>query len=219
MPTEPISNAALLTLAQWFSPSFPVGAFSYSHGLEWAVQVGDVQDATDFQAWLTAVLRHGAGRNDVILLAEAYRAATQNELLEIDALARALSPSSERLLETSQQGAAFARTVSDIWQVDLPDLPYPVAVGAAASALDVPLAQTAQMFLHAFASNLTSAAIRLIPLGQTQGQECLNTMAECINQTVTMAIGQTLDDLGSTAFAIDIASMCHETQYSRMFRS
>ena len=220
----PIDTAALLTLTQWLSPAFPVGAFSYSHGLEWAVETGDVTDAPSFQDWLAAILTDGAGRNDAILLVAAYRAHSTalpeiDALTEIDALARALAPSRERLMETRQQGAAFAGTASDIWPVALPGLTYPVAVGAAARAMGLPLAQTLAMYLHGFAGNLTSAAIRLIPLGQTTGQAALATMTPICSQVAEQAQAQTLDDLGSCAFMADIASMKHETQYSRLFQS
>lgn len=219
MPTDDLTQNALLTLAQWFSPSFPIGAFSYSHGLEWFVQAGDVRDVNSFQVWLGDVLQHGAGRNDVILLAEAHRAQCVARLTEIDALASALSPSAERLLETVGQGTAFARTASDIWGLDLAELTLPVAVGAAAKALGIPIDPTARLFVQAFAGNLTSAAIRLVPLGQTEGQKCLANLSECIKLTAAEGLGQTINDLGSAAFLIDIASMRHETQYSRMFRS
>lgn len=219
MPIDTFDETALLTLAQWFSPSFPVGAFSYSHGLEWAVHVGDVSTVNDFQTWLSDAITCGSGRNDLILLAETYRAGPDAHLDELDALARALCPSAERLLETCQQGAAFSQAVSGIWTLDLGDLTYPVAVGAAARRAHLPLDQTARFFLHAFAGNLTSAAIRLVPLGQTEGQTALAALTPLINETATLALSQTRDHLGSTAFLIDIASMRHETQYSRMFRS
>lgn len=215
MPTDP----ALLTLTQWLSPAYPVGAFSYSHGLEWVVEAGDVADARSFDGWLTDILRHGAGRTDAILLAEAYRATTSDMLREIDDLARALAPSRERLAETTLQGAAFAQTTGDIWPLPVGEATYPVAVGAAARALDLPLAQTLTLFLHAFAANLTSAAIRLVPLGQTEGQAVLAATAPLCADIAEAAQDSTLDDLGSSCFMADIASMKHETQYSRLFRS
>ncbi len=216
MPTD---HAAQLTLMQWLSPAYPVGAFSYSHGLEWVVQDGTVHDAASFQDWLRQVLTHGSGRNDAILLAAAWSAADDTALQEIDVMARALSPSRERALETEAQGAAFARTTSDIWPTALPDLCYPVAVGAAARAMDLPVRDTLLYYLHGFAGNLTSAAIRLVPLGQTEGQAALAAMSSLCAEIARDAMTATLDDLGSCTFAADIASMKHETQYSRLFRS
>lgn len=215
MPTD----IALLTLTQWLSPGYPVGAFSYSHGLEWAVETGDVTDAASFSEWLNDILQHGTGRNDAILVASAHRAQHARELDEIDALARALAPSKERLMETDLQGAAFASTTADIWAVPAAPYVYPVAVGAAANGLNLPLETTLALFLHAFAANLTSAAIRLVPLGQTEGQATLAALAPLCAQIAQQAQGQTLDDLGGCTFLGDIASMKHETQYSRLFRT
>jgi urease accessory protein len=216
MPTD---APALLTLAQWLSPAFPVGAFSYSHGLEWAVEAGDVTDAGSFQAWLGDILVFGTGRNDAILLVAAYRAGDRPALQQVDELARALAPSRERLAETALQGAAFARTVCDIWPLELPDLTYPVALGAAARLAGLPLADTALFYLHGFAGNLTSAATRLVPLGQTEAQAALAAVAPVCKTLADQAQDQSVDDLGACTFMADIASMKHETQYSRLFQS
>lgn len=218
-PTAMPTDIALLTLTQWLSPAYPIGAFSYSHGLEWAVETGDVTDAASFSDWLHDILKHGAGRNDAILLASAYLAETASQLDEIDTLARALAPSRERLMETDLQGAAFATTTADIWAVPASPCVYPVAVGAAARGLDLPLGTTLTLFLHGFAASLTSAAIRLVPLGQTEGQATLAAMAPLCAQIAQQAQGQSLDDLGGCTFLADIASMKHETQYSRLFRT
>ena len=214
MTTDPI-----LTLAQWLSPAFPVGAFTYSHGLEALVDAGTVHDADSFSAWLTHTLQHGASQNDVILLAHAYNADTVEELAEIDSLARALAPSAERLLETDQQGAAFARTAAAIHDLDLSTLTYPVAVGRAAQLQNLPLRDTARLFLHAFAANLTSAATRLVPLGQTESQATLTAVTPLCQDVADHAVTLSLDDIAASTFASDIASMRHETQYSRLFRS
>ncbi len=214
MTTDPI-----LTLAQWLSPAFPVGAFTYSHGLEALVEAGTVHDAASFLAWLIDTIQHGAGQNDVILLAHAYNAGTVEELTEIDTFARALAPSAERLLETDQQGAAFARTAAAIHDLELSTLTYPVAVGRAAHLQTLPLPDTARLFLHAFAANLTSAATRLVPLGQTEAQATLTAVTPLCQDVADQAVTLSLDDIAASTFASDIASMRHETQYSRLFRS
>lgn len=213
-----ITDTALLTLAQWLSPAYPVGAFSYSHGLEWAVEAGQVRDADTFRCWLADILSHGTGRNDAILLACAYRA-DPGALRDLDDLARAFAPSRERLLETTAQGAAFCRTTAAIWGDDMPDLTYPVAVGYAARAHDFPLRQASAMYLHAFAGNLTSAAIRLVPLGQTEGQAVLTALTPLCQSIAGDTEHMTTDDLGGSVFLADIAAMKHETQYTRLFRS
>ncbi|WP_132460483.1 urease accessory protein UreF [Rhodovulum marinum] len=215
MPTD----AQVLKLAQWLSPAYPVGAFSYSHGLEWAVAAGEVADAAALRDWLADVLAHGAGRADAIFLAAAFNAPGAEALAGVDALARAFQPSAERLLETTAQGAAFAKVTADVWPADLPALTYPVALGRAARLHDLPLVLTARMYLHAFTSNLVSAAIRLIPIGQTDGQRVLTALTPLCETVAEAATAETPDDLSSTAFLADIASMHHETQYSRLFRT
>lgn len=209
-------EADLLTLSQWLSPAYPVGAFAWSHGLERAVGRGDVVTAGDLQDWLACVLEQGAGRSDAILLCAAYGA---DDVAPIAELAAALAPSQERRMETLQQGAAFAATTRDVWDIDLPDMAYPVAVGHAAALVGLPMPPTAQMWLQAFVSNLIQAAQRLMPLGQTEGQRILATLAPVCIAVGTQASTATLDDIGSATFAIDTASMQHETQYSRIFRS
>lgn len=176
-------------------------------------------DSQEFCNWLSAMLLDGAGRNDAILLVAAYRALGREPLAEIDALARALAPSRERLTETAQQGDAFGRTTCAIWPVSLQSLTYPVAVGAAARAMNLPLADTLLMYLHGFASNLTSGATRLVPLGQTAAQAALAAVAPLCFDIAARAQTQTIDDLGACTFLADIATMKHETQYSRLFQS
>ena len=210
--------AAVLTLAQWFSPSFPIGAFSYSHGLETAIAEGHVTDAAGVEHWVADILRRGAGRNDAILLVAGYDA-DATALAAHDALARALAPSQERLLEADQQGAAFARTVRDVWGHDVPDMVMPLAVGAAAGRQGLPLALTVETYLHSFAANLVSAAVRLVPLGQTEGQKVVLRLKSVIAEVAALALTQTIDDIGAATFAADISAMRHETQYARIFRS
>lgn len=218
--TDMIPTPHLVTLFQWLSPAYPVGGFSYSHGLEWAVHAGDVTDAAAFQEWLADILAYGSGRNDALLLAAAWRAADTTELALVDATARALAPSTERLLETTAQGAAFVNTTADIWAMELPTLCYPVAVGRAARLIGVGLDQVLPLFLHGFASNLTGAAMRLVPLGQTEAQRVLAGMTPLCDLIAQEAMaGSGLDDLGGSAFLADIAAMKHETQYTRLFRS
>lgn len=206
----------LLTLTQWLSPAYPVGAFAWSHGLERAVGRGDVVTAQDLQDWLTSVLAQGAGRSDAILLCAAHGADDVGPIAE---LASALAPSRERRAETLQQGTAFAATTRAVWNVDLPDMAYPVAVGRAAGLIGLPVLPTAQIWLQSFASNLVQAAQRLMPLGQTEGQRILAALMPVCIDVGTQAATSTLDDIGSATFAVDTASMQHETQYSRIFRS
>lgn len=208
----------LLTLTQWFSPAFPVGAFAYSHGLEWAIDVGDVTSAEQVSAWVSDVLRHGAGWNDSLFITAGYHSGT-DDLAEIDAMSRAFAASAERLKETRLQGAAFCDVTGAIWAVELKGLTYPVAVGRAARLQGLPLDLTNQIYLQAFVSNLAAVAMRLVPLGQTEGQRLIRDLTPLCCTIAEAAANATLDDLASSSFMTDIAAMKHETQYSRIFRT
>jgi urease accessory protein len=221
-----------LTLARlmtWLSPAFPVGSFSYSHGLEWAVETRAVGDCATLGDWIEDILIHGAGRTDAIFLAEAWRALAANvssKLCEVAELAAAFAPTAERRLETLAQGSAFLAAVTAVWphpRIGEPgareEIAYPVAVGVCAAAHGLPLAETTQAFLQAFAGNLVSAGVRLIPLGQTDGLRAIARLEPLIPRIAASALGATLDDIGGIAVAADIASMRHETQYTRLFRS
>ena len=213
-----MTPADLHKLTQWLSPAFPVGAFSYSHGLEWAISVGEITDAGNLRDWLRDILEHGTGRNDAIFLAHAYRASAE-ALAEIAELAEAFNPAAERLLETSAQGAAFAKVVNAVWGDEMPPMPYPVAIGAAARAHGLPLPETTSLYLHAFLANLASAAVRFMPLGQSEGQAVVAALSTLIEPVVTEALAATLDDLGGSAFRADMAAMLHETLPTRIFRT
>jgi urease accessory protein len=217
MPIEAAPDPGLI-LAQWFSPGYPTGAFAYSHGLETAVASGAVQGAAALRHWIGAVLRHGAGRNDAILLAAAWRA-DPAALAGVEALAQALAVSAERLEEARAQGAAFARTTALIWGLDLPALTYPVAAGRAARLLGLPLDPVLRHYLMAVAANLVSAGVRLIPLGQTEGQAALAGLAGPIEGLALEARDGDTETLGGAALAADIAAMRHETLDVRLFRT
>jgi urease accessory protein len=221
---------AELPLLVWLSPAFPVGAFAYSHGLEWAAEAGDVVDAATLDAWLGDLLRFGAPRSDAVLFACAFRAvcaADWRELSDINALAVALAGSAERRLETSAQGGAFVSAMRAAWPCPaLSRLPaagdpvaYPVAVGAAAAGHGLDLELSLQAFVLSLIANLVSAAVRLGAIGQTDGQKTLAGVLPDVRRVAREAAGAGLDDLGSCAFRSDIAAIRHETQYSRLFRS
>jgi urease accessory protein len=223
--------AALYRLMTWLSPSFPVGAFSYSSGIEWAVEAGDITDAASLRDWLAAMLSEGPGFCDAVLLAQAHRAASAQDeagLREIAELAAALVPSRERQLETSTQGRAFIEIARSAWACEGLDgmvaactgpVIYPIAVGLVSAAHAIPVAPTVHAFLHAVVSNWISAGARLVPLGQTDSQRILASLEADVVSTAKRALAASLDDLGSATFRADLASLRHETQYTRLFRS
>ncbi len=230
-------DAALYRLLAWMSPSFPVGAFTYSHGLEWAVEESTVTEAESLRAWISDVMRYGSGRSDAILLArvhEAFLAGDLSAVREMAELAVALQPSKERHLEATAQGAAFVVALEAAWPaVDamaerLSALKgdggvslwaYAIAVGVHSAAHDIDAELAVSAYLHAFAANLVSAAVRAVPLGQSDGQRVIAALESVIAEVAGEAQAASLDDLGSASFCADISSQLHETQYTRLFRS
>jgi urease accessory protein len=223
--------AALYRLMTWLSPSFPVGAFSYSSGIEWAVEAGDIGDAASLRDWLAAMLTDGAGFCDGVFLAQAHWASSSHDaakLREIAELAAAFVTSRERQLETSAQGRAFIDIARAAWTCEGLDelisscdgaIVYPVAVGLVSAAHALPLEPAMHAFLHALVSNWISAGARLIPLGQTDSQRILAALEPAVGFTAKRALAASLDDLGSATFRADLAGLRHETQYTRLFRS
>jgi urease accessory protein len=223
--------ASLYRLMTWLSPSFPVGAFSYSSGIEWAVEAGDVSDASSLRDWLATLLTDGAGFCDAVFLVRTHRAVSSHDdasVRDVAELAAAFVPSRERQLETSTQGRAFIDTARAAWSCDgLAEviaacgdrIVYPVAVGLVSAAHGIPLEPALHAFLHAVVANWISAGSRLIPLGQTDSQRVLAQLEPDVAATARRADAASLDDLGSAAFRADLASLRHETQYTRLFRS
>jgi urease accessory protein len=220
-----------LPLMIWLSPAFPVGGFAYSHALEWAAEAGDLADPDALQAWLADLIGHGAMRNDAILLSVALQAARDDDtgaFAEANELALALAGSRERFVETSAQGDAFRIAIRSSWRNTTFDrmdagvegaIAYPVAVGLAAGAHGQDLGATLDAYLTATISNLTSAAIRLSVIGQTDAQRIIMQALPAIRELAAFAAHATLDDVGASAFRSDIAAMRHETQNTRLFRT
>lgn len=218
-PMTELAGPALLRLMAVLSPAFPVGGFSFSHGLERAVHDGLVSDRDSLEAWLRDLLEHGSAWNDAVLLAAAW--ASDETLSGIGELATALAGTRERLLEAGLQGSAFLKA-SAAWADDTGEpenLTHAVAFGAFARRHGVALETALAAWLQAFASNLIQAGMRLAPIGQTAGVRTLAALEPFIVQTAARAARSTLADLGSATFASEITAMRHETQYSRIFRS
>jgi urease accessory protein len=218
--------AALLRLMAWLSPAFPTGGFAYSHGIEQAVEDGDITDEASLGDWLHDILALGAGRNDAILLRAAWAADTSGALDDIADLAAALAPCRERQLETLAQGTAFC-LAAQAWPCAALDrlrardggVAYPVAVGALARAHGIDADSTCQAYLAALTALLISAGVRLVPLGQAAGVRLLAALEADILAVAAETACSTLDDLGGFCLRADIAAMRHETLYTRLFRS
>jgi urease accessory protein len=228
---EPMVAGALYRLMAWLSPAYPIGAFSYSSGIEWAVEAGDIKDAETLRQWLAAMLDAGSGFCDAVLFVHAHRAnADSNDaaLRDVADLAAALVSSKERFLETTAQGRAFLDTTKAAWPCPalarLQDawpgvVALPVAVAVACAGHGIPCEPALGAFLHALTANWISAGVRLIPLGQTDGQRILAALEAAVAATAQRALATPLDEVGSATFRADLATMRHETQYTRLFRS
>lgn len=230
----PCTPLALLRLQAWLSPTFPIGAYSYSHGLEWAVETGEVCDRASLVDWLSADLQYGSGRNEAIFFSVASRharAGKHERLLEVAELAAVWRGTAEFALESSQQATACLSTLREVWPDALLDWvaevlklhsiqpSVAVVLGAGLARLGVDVALALPAFLQSYTANLANAAVRLIPLGQTDGQRAIAELESTVLSSSDQAVEATLEELGSAAFMVDLASMAHETQYTRLFRS
>jgi len=225
---------ALLRLQSWLSPAFPTGSYSYSHGLEWAVEAGYIKDRETLVDWLEADLCYGSVRNEAIFFCEAWCSARDNDfakLLETAELAAAFRGTSEFALESSQQASACRATLRRVWPNRLLDslsqllsereVPFVLSVilGVRSAREDVPISLALPAFLQSYVANSVTAGVRLIPLGQTDGQLAIAELEKAVLTVSAQARNATMDDVGSAAFMVDLASMAHETQYTRLFRS
>lgn len=225
---------SLSRLLTWFSPAFPVGGFSYSHGLETAVAEGLIADRHALARWVTALLSHGTARCDAILFCGIWRAVIAGDHATFDRLAElaaAMRGSAELALESMAQGEAFLGTVGAAWpdlalapwteRLAKPGVPaaHPVAAALATALAAIPLEAALAAYLQAFAAGSVGAAVKLVPLGQTDGQRVMAALEPVIATCVETALACPLDDLGAAAPLSDMLSMRHETQYTRLFRS
>ncbi len=217
----------LYPLLAWLSPAYPVGAYTFSHGIEYTVEAGWIRDADTLREWLRDLLLYGDGQADLVFLAEAWRADDDARLREVQALALAFQPSAEIRLETTAQGTAFLRATAAAWPCAAverlgriaPEAAYSVAVGAVARDHGVALPEVLEAYGHAFVANLVSAAVRLVPLGQTDGQVVTASLGGVVRDAAREAAETPLDDVSSSCPLADIAAMRHESQYTRLFRS
>jgi urease accessory protein len=229
-----ISQLALLRQQSWLSPAYPTGSYSYSHAIEWAVEAGHIHDRKSLVDWLEADLCYGSGRNEAIFFIEAWRCAKENDcekLLEISELAAAFRGTSEFALETSQQAASCLATLRRVWPdplleslseflLELRIAPVlSVVLGVRAATQDITATLAVPAFLQSCLANLVTAGVRLVPLGQTDGQLAIAELEPAVLAVAEQAGCATIHDLGSAGFMVDLASAWHETQYTRLFRS
>ena len=214
MPTD---ASQLLMLFNWMSPTFPIGSFAYSNGLEQAIAKGGVRSATDVEGWIKDMLEMGSAWNDAVLFARCWHENTAH----LNELAQAMAGSAERYQETMQLGQNFW-AAARIWFDNLlptGNMAYPVAAGSACAAAGLVANDALLAFIQSFVAAQVSVAVRLVPLGQTKGLQIMKNLAPVIERVAQRAATATLKDLGNAAVGADIASMQHENLYSRMFRT
>jgi urease accessory protein len=226
-----MDSAGRYRMMSWLSPAYPVGAFCYSHGVEWLVESGAIKDAASLKLWLCDILLAGSGRNDAILFAHAHGGTLHGNfeaLCEVVDYGNAVAASAERREEANAQGKAFAEITCRTWtsptlerlsSVHTGTIPYPVAVAVAAADHGVALMPALEAYLHAFAANLVSAGVRLVPLGHTDGQIVLMQLEYAVSGAAAQGLAGNLSQLSTVTVMADIAAMKHETQYTRLFRS
>jgi urease accessory protein len=226
MTTETVG---LYRLLAWSSPAFPTGAFSYSHGLETAAADGAVRDRATLEGWIRAVVAHGSGRVDADILCDAWHAAAAGDepaLADTNRRGCAYRATAELALESSQQGAAFLAAYEAAWSAPHGPIAqrsegqcHAAVFGAAAARAGIALSDAMTAYLQTFTANLMSAGLRLGIVGQTDGQRILVALEPAVAAAVAASLAREPEDFGTASFAVDLASMAHETQYSRLFRS
>ena len=210
------TDSKLITVMQWLSPAFPIGGFAYSHGLEWAINKGYVSNREELQNWISDLLEYGSLKNDAILIKLVLQGSDPKEINE---LAMALCPASERLSETQLQGGAFCKIMREVWSLEIDDLTFPIALALAAKNESIDQNLVVPAYLHSFCSNLISVAMRLIPIGQTDGQKTLRELSPLISDSVRSVAKSDKDDLGSACFLSDVSAMQHEYLQPRVFKT
>jgi urease accessory protein len=210
------TDSKLITVMQWLSPAFPIGGFAYSHGLEWAINKGYVSNREELQKWVSDLLEYGSLKNDAILIKLVLKGSDPKEINEI---AMALCPANERLSETQLQGSAFCKIMREVWSLEIDDLTLPIALALAAKNESIDQNLVVPAYLHSFCSNLISVAMRLIPIGQTDGQKILRELSPLISDSVRAVAKSNKDDLGSACFLSDVSAMQHEYLQPRVFKT
>ena len=212
------TNLSYHKVMAWLSPSYPIGSFAYSHGLEFEIASGNITEKQEVKQWVEDLLKFGSGWNELVLFSLAYKSDI-NSLDELSNFAEALAQSKERYEETLALGRAFAKVTSKLVMVTGQEMPLPIVMGMCAKNEDISLEYILPLFAHNFVANLISVAVRLVPLGQTAGQQVLFELFPTIEEVANKALAASIADLGTSCILADIASMKHEILKTRIFRS
>jgi len=217
-------NPALTRLLQLASPTLPVGAFSYSQGLEWAVEAGTVTDEASALRWIGEQLQWNLGSYEAPLLARmlaAHKVGAEDTVKELDARYLASRESAELRAETLQMGYSLRKLILDLaLPIVVPPQPtFPTAWSALVAHWDIAADEALAAWLWSWAENQVMAALKTVPLGQVAGQRILLELGQRIPSVVEHALSLGDEELSNFAPGFAIACARHETQYSRLFRS
>jgi urease accessory protein len=224
-------NLTLLSLLQLASPALPVGAYSYSDGLETLVESGAIANPKSLELWLEQELRYGAIRLEAAVMVRAYRSVENSNTEALgywNAWLTAAKESAELRSQSLQMGNSLMRLLLDLQpQQKLRDLAtaagspcnYAIAFGIGAANWEIDITSAVFGYLHSWAANLIGAGVKLIPLGQTTGQQLLLELATNIPLATQEILTLEDDNLSSCGWGLALFSMAHETQYTRLFRS
>ncbi|HEY9849480.1 MAG TPA: urease accessory protein UreF [Leptolyngbyaceae cyanobacterium] len=224
-----VDNLALLSLLQLTNSALPVGAYSYSEGIESLVEKGVISDRQSLQHWLEEELRYGAIRLETWLMLRGYQSAKLIDLHTLEywnAWASAARETEELREQSWQMGRALSRLLqklqpelSSVFSQLNQNCNYAIAFAIAAVHWQISPDVAAIGYLHSWATNLVNAGVKLIPLGQTAGQQLLLDLHPYIISTTEKLLVLDDDQIGTCGWGLSLASMTHENQYSRLFRS
>ena len=202
----------LQILQIWFSSSFPIGSYAYSHGLESLIDNKKIENKSDVIEFLEAVLFYGTLRNDYIFLKSIYNN------LEINDVILSSATSKERQIEMISMGNSFRKIMRDSWELHLEDhTAFIYCIGKAAIHFNIDLDSLSKFYIQSFISNLITVCVKHIPISQKDGQSInvmfINKIQDFINNSKDL----TIDDIGTTFFIGDLFSMKHENQETRIY--
>ena len=214
----------ILKLLTWNNQSFPIGSYCFSSGLEFAVESKLIQSGKDLQYWLNDLLKYGSLYSDALILLEAWKLASKkenNKINDLNNFAVSLNQSNEKYIENYEQGKSFIKITEDAWNHKYisKKLVYPIAYAVAAVQENINMEDVLICYLHSSLCNLLAAGIKLIPLGQTEGQKIQIALNTYIEEEYKNILKKNFNDIGNCGWVNDIISMKHENQFTRTFRT
>lgn len=234
-------SSFIYRLLTWFSPSYPIGSFHFSHGIEYAVEWNLIKDAKSLEEWISGIIQFGSGRMDLMMFKLSYDLFTApnvradpnriKKLNRLITISNALKLSPELWQESTKQGDAALKALLKSHPSD--NLHFlnlqlkktdkypvvPIVFGAACADHRIPLKWALTAYLHSFIFNLITAGVKLIPLGQTAGQNIAASLESVIHKCVNASAKSKINDISGASPMVEWTSVKHENQYTRLFQS